>query len=367
MQRILRIVLICLLWAVVAAYLFYAASTSRSARQNRRVHEVRIGVLDSTEQGSLIGESEVRERLRRSGLRVEGQPLDSVRLQAIEAALLRNGFVEEVRAYLTEEGVLQIDLSQRRPMLRLLSGGMNSYTTREGYIFTTPPRSSRYLPVLTGDYRPPVEVGFNGSLREEVDRQIAVLDSMIIALEREKYPHYRAERQNDQRLDSVRRLRIKRRGFLINRETDEEFDLRVKAKRAEKAALRRHFRYIGRQIQGRIDRLSDRQEALKSEQKKLEKYYEDFAKLLTFVEHIEKDAFWRSELVEIVATRTPGGALELSFIPRSGRFVIRFGRLEEIDYKLEKLERFYEKGLPSLGWNRYREVDVRFSDRVVCR
>ncbi|MBQ5879004.1 MAG: hypothetical protein IIW59_02750, partial [Alistipes sp.] len=93
MQRILRIVLICLLWAVVAAYLFYAASTSRSAHQSRRVREVRIGVLDSTDQGSLIGEREVRERLRRSGLKVEGQPLDSVRLQAIEAALLRNGFV----------------------------------------------------------------------------------------------------------------------------------------------------------------------------------------------------------------------------------------------------------------------------------
>ena len=56
MQRILRIVLICLLWAVVAAYLFYAASTSRSAHQSRRVREVRIGVLDSTDQGSLIGE-----------------------------------------------------------------------------------------------------------------------------------------------------------------------------------------------------------------------------------------------------------------------------------------------------------------------
>ena len=223
------------------------------------------------------------------------------------------------------------------------------------------------LPVLTGDYRPPVEATFNGSLREEVDRQIAVMDSLILHLEREKYPHYRAERQNDSRLDSVRRLRIKRRGFLINRETDEEFDLRVKQKRAEKAALRRHFRYIGRQIQSRIDRLTDEQERLQREQKKLEKYYEDFVKLLTFVEHIEQDAFWRSEVVEICATRTAGGALDLSFIPRSGRFTIRFGRLEEVEYKLDKLEKFYRKGLPTLGWERYREIDVRFSDRVVCR
>ena len=367
MNRVLRAVLVTLLWVVVAAYIFYAATLARTHRNGLRVSEVRVGLLDSTAQGSLVGEREVRERLQRLGLRLVNRPVDSIRLQAIEEALLRNGFVSEVRAYMTEEGVLQIDLSQRRPLLRLLSGGMNSYVTREGYIFTTPPRSSLYLPVLTGDYRPPVEATFNGSLREEVDRQIAIMDSLILHLEREKYPHYRAERQNDSRLDSVRRLRIKRRGFLINRETDEEFDLRVKQKRAEKAALRRHFRYIGRQIQSRIDRLTDEQERLQREQKKLEKYYEDFVKLLTFVEHIEQDAFWRSEVVEICATRTAGGALDLSFIPRSGRFTIRFGRLEEVEYKLDKLEKFYRKGLPTLGWERYREIDVRFSDRVVCR
>ncbi|MBR5820778.1 MAG: hypothetical protein IKY68_05955 [Alistipes sp.] len=368
MQRILRILVIGLLWLAVAAYLIYAATQSRASHSARCVQQVRIGVLDSTAQGSLVGESEVRERLSRNGLKVEGMPLDSVPLQRIEESLLRNGFVERVRVYLTEEGVLQIDLSQRRPMLRLLSGEMDSYVTREGYIFTTPPRSSLYLPVMTGDYRPPIKRDFNGSLREEVDRQQAQLDSMIKVLEREKYPHYLAERQNDRRLDSVRRYRIKRHGFLcFNFESEEEFDERVKQTRAKKASARRHLRYVGRQIQGRIDRLSERQEALRDEQKKLEKYYEDFMKLLTFVEEIEKDAFWRSELVEICATRTSEGVLDLSFIPRSGSFVIRFGRLEEEAYKLEKLERFYRKGLPALGWERYREVDLRFSDRVVCR
>lgn len=367
MQKLLRIVLICLLWAVVAAYVFYAATRSRTARTMRKVQEIRIEVMDSTSQGSLVEAREVREQLRRSGIKLTNRPLDSVDLQRIETILTRNGFVADVRAYLREEGVLCIALNQRRPMLRLLSGGMNGYATREGYIFSTPPRSSLYVPVLTGDYRPPVEVGFNGLLREEVDRRLAAMDSLIVVLEREKYPHYLAEKQNNRRLDSVRRYRLKRRGFLINRETDEEFDKRVEEARAQKAAARRHLRYIGRQIQGRIDRLSDRQEMLRGEQKKLEKYYEDFMKLLTFVEHIENDAFWRSEIVEIEAVRTSGGALELSFIPRSGRFTIRFGRLEEVEYKLDKLSHFYRKGLPTLGWDRYREVDVRFSDRVVCR
>lgn len=367
MQRILRAVLVDLLWLLVVAYVFYAATLTRRARGRQTVGAIRIEVLDSTSRGSLISRREVSERLRRGGLDVLAQPIDSVSLHAIEQTLRRNGFVDRVRAYTREEGLLCIELSERRPILRLRAGGMDSYATEEGYIFSTPPRSALYVPVLTGDYRPPVAVDFEGSLREEVDRRLAVLDSTIVALEREKYPHYRAERENDRRLDSVRRYRIKRRGFLINRETEEEFEVRVEQTRAEKAAARRHLRYVGRQIQARIDKLDEQQESLRREQKKLEKYYEDFMKLLTFVEHIEQDAFWRSELVEICATRTSGGALELSFIPRSGRFVIRFGRLEEVAYKFEKLDRFYRKGLPVMGWDRYREVDVRFADRVVCR
>ena len=152
MQRILRIVLVALLWLLVAAYIFYAATLSRRARGTQQVREIRIEVLDSTSGGSLIGRREVSERLRRSGLKLTDRPIDSVALHAIEETLRRNGFVDEVRAYMREEGVLCIEVSERRPMLRLLSGGMNSYATREGYIFTTPPRSSLYVPVLTGDY-----------------------------------------------------------------------------------------------------------------------------------------------------------------------------------------------------------------------
>ena len=367
MQKVLHIVLVTLLWVMVVAYMVYAAALARTDREKGRVRSMRIALLDSTDRGTLIAEREIFELFARHDLKTVDEPLSQLDMQQIEQVIARNGFVADVKAYLTGDDILHIDLRQRSPILRLRLNGMDSYVSREGYLFPAPPRSALYVPVLTGDYRPIVGANFHGSLREEVDRRQGEIDSVIRLLEREKYPHYLAEKQNDRRLDSVYRHRIKRHGFLINREKDEEFELRVKETRAEKAVARRHLRYIGRQIQGRIDRLSDRQEALRTDQKKLEKNYEDFMKLLTFVEQVENDAFWRSELVELVLTQTPSGALDLSLIPRSGRFTIRIGRLEEIDYKLEKLERFYRKGLPALGWDRYREVDVRFSDRVVCR
>lgn len=150
-------------------------------------------------------------------------------------------------------------------------------------------------------------------------------------------------------------------------ETEEEFEERVEELRAIKAGLRRKYRYEGRRIEAQIEQIGHEQELLRDKQKKLEKKYEDFLKLLTFVEQVEEDAFWRSEVVQIIAETTQSGALELTLIPRSGPFRVRFGRIEEVDAKFDKLLRFYDRGLTAVGWDRYREIDIRYADRVVCR
>ena len=120
-------------------------------------------------------------------------------------------------------------------------------------------------------------------------------------------------------------------------------------------------------IQQQIERLGEQQEAERRKQKKLEKSYEDFMKLLTFVETVEEDAFWGSEVVQIAAYTTSSGALEVELVPRSGRFTIRFGRLERVEEKFDKLVAFYRNGLENIGWEEYRTISVKYKGQVVCR
>lgn len=365
MEKIGRTLLLALLWACVAAYVAYAAARAYRARSAATVRKVRIEVQDSTAQGSLVTAREVQGWIARSGLRTVGLPLDSVDLTALERVVLANGFVDRAAAYIAGEGVLRIELSQRIPVVRLLVDGMNSYATREGTLFAAPPRSARYVPVVTGPYRPPVPADYSGSLRLHVDREQARIDSAVAGLERSKYPFYAAARQTERKQREARGMRVKRRWWKFEKE--EDFDLRVKELRQIKADLARKYRYEARCIRAEIERIGDEQERLRGQQKKLEKSYEDFMKLLTFVDHVEEDDFWRSELVQLIARTTPSGALELSFVPRSGGFTIRFGRLEQVEYKLDKLLRFYERGLPAIGWETFDEIDVRYADQVVCR
>ena len=159
-------------------------------------------------------------------------------------------------------------------------------------------------------------------------------------------------------------MRVKRKW--IRFESARSFEVRVEELRAEKAALRRKYRYEARIVQQEIDRIAGLQEAERGRQKKLEKSYEDFMKLLTFVQRVEDDDFWRSEVVQIVARTTPGGALEVDLVPRSGGYTILFGRLEDEDRKFAKIMSFYRKGLPKVGWETYRTIDIRFGDQVVC-
>lgn len=365
MQRTLRIIGIVVLWVLVAGYVLFAARLARDNRAERRLKSIEIVLLDSTANGSLLTARRVEGWLRQSNIRLDGRQIDSIDLAAIEELVARNGFVERVEAGVTSEGRLRVTISQHQPIVRLLCGGMDGYATEEGYLFTTPPRSALYVPVVTGTYSPPVPRQYVGMARDVIDRRIARLDSLIAAVEVEKYPALKAEIANDEKIDSVRRVRIKRRW--LRGETNEQFDERVKETRAQKAASIRYFLYRGRQIQAELDRLSDRQADYGRQQKKLEKNYEDFTKLLTFVEHLEHHDFWRSEVVEIEAHTAHSGELELTLIPRSGRFEIRIGRLESLEEKFARLERFYEEGLPKLGWERYRIIDVRFEGQVVCQ
>lgn len=365
MQRVGKILLLVLLWTLVTVYVFYAASLARTARKAVRVSCFEVEVTDSTARGSLLNAAALRRTILHEGLVAEQRSADSIDLTAIEQRMLRNGFIATAEATLTKEGRLRVRLAQRMPVLRLLTAGMNSYVTAEGYLFTAPPHSSLYVPVVTGSYLPPVPTTYTGSLRAHIDREQWKIDTLIASLEGSKYPFYLAERQNDRRLREVRRMRTSKRWWKL--ESEAAFEERVAELRAIKANLRRKYRYEGRRIQGEIDRIALQQDRLRESQKKLEKKYEDFVKLLTFVDQVEQDDFWRSEVVEIIAHTAPSGALELDLVPRSGSFTIRFGRIEEVDEKLEKLLRFYDRGLAAVGWGCYREIDLRFAERVVCR
>ena len=282
MRKVLKYGLLFLLWGGVAAYVVYAASRAGAVRRALTVRDIAIEVRDSTAHGNLVSTPAVRGWIAGSGIPILGARAYEVDLRALERLIARNGFVDRVNAHVTYDGVLRVEVSQREPLLRLLVDGYDVYVTGRGYVFPAPRASSVYVPVVTGGYRPPFPAGYGGDLAASLRKELERSEEAIAGMEREKYPFFRRERRNDENIRALRRMTIRKGWF----EADEKFDERVAALRRHKAELRRRYRYEEQCIEAGIQAIVKRQEAERARQKKLEKRYEDFWKLITFVKKV---------------------------------------------------------------------------------
>ena len=83
-------------------------------------------------------------------------------------------------------------------------------------------------------------------------------------------------------------------------------------------------------------------------------------KLILFV---RKDEFLNA-LVDQVYVRENG---EMEMIPRIGGQTIVFGAVDEhVAEKFDRLKIFYNEGLRKVGWDKYKTIDLRYKDQVVC-
>ena len=361
-EKIGKYALMTLVWVLVVGYVVCSATMLSVHRAELVVKSVDIEICDSTSNGQLVSSRKVREWLLHSGISTIGTPIDEVDLSGIENVVAKNGFVDEVNTYVSYDGVLHIEVNQRRPMLRLLIDGYDTYVTESAFVFRSPSASALYVPVVTGGYRPPFPSGYEGNVRDYIDSQIAESNRRITDIGKEKKPLNEADESLRKAYKEVRGRHIRQGLF----QDDEEFEEQVKALREQKNREKREIERKRRYLAQRLDEVEARQNVEYRRQKKLEKRYEDFLKLINFVNWLEGESFWSAEIVQIVAQTTPSGALELELVPRSGNYTIMFGRIENVEEKFEKLRHFYEDGLNKVGWDKYSTIDIKYDGQVVC-
>lgn len=78
---------------------------------------------------------------------------------------------------------------------------------------------------------------------------------------------------------------------------------------------------------------------------------------------ILKDAFWRSQVVQLNILRD--GSVEL--VPRVGDHIVYLGQPTGLTRKLSRLRKFYLYGLSQAGWNKYSRISVEFDNQIICK
>ncbi len=355
------------MWVAVVGAVVLLSLISRDHRQKQVVTDVRVTIVDSVRCGNLVTKQMVEAMLKKGRFKLLEERVDQLPLTQVENYIGNNGYVRGVATYVDYRGVLSIDVTQRQALVRLLVDGYNCYLTSDGFIFPTPTFGALDTPVVTGGYKPLFGAGYVGSIVDCADALVDKLELQIAQVEREKYPIFIREADNDADRRDVRKQFINRSIF----ESEDQFDRRVVELREKNRKRRELYAYRQRVIDADMAHLEGRQQRLRDEQKKIRKKCEDIYNLITFVEMVEEEPFWSSEIVQILLDFTDNGQMKAGFAVRSGNFIVDFGELggdrEQMKAKVARLEQFYREALPRVGWDRYKQISLEFRNQVVCK
>ena len=84
--------------------------------------------------------------------------------------------------------------------------------------------------------------------------------------------------------------------------------------------------------------------------------------LFKLVHYINSSRFWKAQIEQIYINNK--GDIEL--VPRVGNHTIILGTVDNMREKFENLEAFYEQGLSKYGWNKYKTINLKFKNQIVC-
>lgn len=86
------------------------------------------------------------------------------------------------------------------------------------------------------------------------------------------------------------------------------------------------------------------------------------AEIHEFCSFLSENRFWNDQLVQIYVNK--GGEYEL--IPRVGAHHILLGSMDQWETKLRNLELLYRQGFSRYGWNKYKTINLKYTNQVIC-
>ena len=167
-----KVVTYILLGIAVLIFCGYFAAASILARKGARevmCTDVSVRILDSA-VNRFVSSGDIRSILTSSAVTPIGRPRDEINLHDIENLLNSRSAIRKSDASLANDGILDISITQRRPVIRIQTGSGAFYIDDTGYIFPWVSTFTSYVPIVSGHIPVRLEEGYRG-VPEETDRK----------------------------------------------------------------------------------------------------------------------------------------------------------------------------------------------------
>jgi hypothetical protein len=362
LKRVAKIVGYALLWVLLIVVMVGAERLATKNYKEQLVTSTEI-TIEGGGNNPMIDRDAISWWLKEHNAHPEGCLLDKLDIATIESVVASHNAVAEANVSVTYDGCVEIDIVQREPIARVRVAGYDMYFSRDGYLIPAVGVAPVHVPVVTGSYKPLFGSRYVGYAQDVTRDTIAALDKEILRLEDEKIPHYEGLVANNKALREVIRSAPKKN--LFQKEAVYNIlkaDYQNRLSRAKEAHSQ-----TDRNLRAEIAKLDHKQEEARLMRYKIGMQDSEFRALRDFILTISGDSFWSAEVVQVVVTGGGERPMQLAIIPRSGRFTVDLGTMENLTKKLKTLRRFYNNGLSNVGWNKYRNISLRYDGQVVCR
>ena len=240
----------------LAAVIVAACVAGTRSRQHVRCTGLEVAVLDSM-QNSFVSKADIKGYIDKEYGRYVGTVIDSIDLVRIEEIIDGRSAVMKSQAYVTRDGILHVEVTQRKPVVRFQKKDGGFYADAEGYIFPLQKSYASHVQVIDGNIPLAAGSGFKGAIDDPKEK--AWFESMMKVVNYIEGSKVWRDKIVQISVDSGKDL------ILIPREGKEQFlfgqptDIEDKFRKMEKyythivpAKGEGHYKYVNLKFKGQI-------------------------------------------------------------------------------------------------------------------
>lgn len=174
LKKVLTYTGLVFLVLVLGAYFYFAAQLRRKSVDKEVCRTIKVTLLDST-QNRFVTKSEVIDIIENFAGHPVGKKNSEINLANIELLLNKRSAIKQAQASLHSNGTLAINITQRRPLLRIHTENGGFYVDETGYIFPLVESFSSYVPIVSGHIPLDLNVDHRGMATENEGKWIEKL------------------------------------------------------------------------------------------------------------------------------------------------------------------------------------------------
>ncbi len=149
-MKIWKSILFGILASILLVVIVLSIIAGKRYRENIKCSGIQIEILDGYLNGFIVKE-EIKELLDKEYGRYVGDFIDSLNLVKIEKIVGTKSAVKDVKAYVSKDGLLNIKVTQQKPIARLQTRSGGYYVNENGGLFPLQRNYTSHVLVIDGD------------------------------------------------------------------------------------------------------------------------------------------------------------------------------------------------------------------------